>query len=105
MMEILVSMMMMMTGWFGGWGRAIYNTLVGAAEGRRPTSGGRLSFIPTHGSMQIHGQFDMYGNDTIRQKNIDTSKSLNVELCFLLYKHMACKFMENWTCMEMTRKT
>ena len=51
MMELLMPMMMMMmmmTGWFGGWGRAIYNTLVGAAEGRRPTSGGRLSFIPTY---------------------------------------------------------
>ena len=61
--RIMMMMTMMMTWWFGGWGWAIYNTLVGAAEGRRPTSGGRLSFIPTHGSMQIHGQLDMYGND------------------------------------------
>ena len=49
---------MMMTQWFGGWGRAIYNTLVGAAEGRRPTSGGRLSFMATHG-MEIHGHDNM----------------------------------------------
>ena len=54
----LCKMTMMMTQWFGGWGRAIYNTLVGAAEGRRPTSGGRLSFIATHG-MEIHGHDNM----------------------------------------------
>ena len=58
MVESLMSMMMMMTQWFGGWGWAIYNTLVGAAEGRRPTSGGRLSFIATHG-MEIHGHGHM----------------------------------------------
>ena len=50
--------MMMMTQWFGGGGWAIYNTLVGAAEGPRPTSGGRLSFIATHG-MEIHGHGHM----------------------------------------------
>ena len=58
MMTTRIMVMMMMTWWFGGWGWAIYNTLVGAAEGRRPTSGGRLSFMATHG-MEIHGHDNM----------------------------------------------
>ena len=54
MMTMMMMMMMMMTMvWWPGW--AIYNTLVGAAEGWRPTSGARLSFMATHGE-EIHGQ-------------------------------------------------